>query len=100
MDPYQSPTSSDDVSLTSRGRPCPACGSANTCPDDPLRPRPGILSVILFGWVAILCRTAFSYRMQTCRDCGTPLRYRSIGNHLALAFLLLIVSLILVASFD
>ncbi len=95
MNPYETPsaesTGPDCESAPTRGRPCPVCGSANTMTDTLLRSRPSILFVILFGWVFLLIRGAFSMRTEQCRDCGASNRYKSVGSWIALAVLILLV---------
>lgn len=100
MDPYRSPTSARNLHDQHRGGPCPACGGTNTRKDDPLRPRPGILSVILFGWIAILVRTAFSSQTQSCRDCGASRQTRSTANLVAFVILLFLTACLVVAVFS
>ena len=98
MAPYQSPEStSDPIPLPDRGAPCLECGSANTGYHQALRPKPNILAIILFGWIAVLVRTAFSKKMQACRDCGATQGKRTVANHIALIILALLISLLALA---
>lgn len=92
--PYQSPApgdgGGDGDAAPRRGRPCRACGSARTTRDSSLRPRPSVWFVIFFGWVFLLVRGACARRAETCLDCGTVSRYKSVGSWVALAVLLLL----------
>lgn len=106
MDPYKPPSTSpgDPVAARSaplgkRGRPCASCGSPNTADEVALRQKPGILTVILFGWVFLLIRSAFSKATETCHDCGAIRRYKTTGSWLAMAFLLLIAALFALSFF-
>ena len=53
MDPYAPPSTApaDSLPLGQRGQPCLKCGSANTGTEVALRNKPGLLTVMLFGWV-------------------------------------------------
>lgn len=97
MDPYQSSQTASDPTLPDRGRPCRSCGGTNTGTNNSLRPKPGILAIILFGWVAILIRTAFSGKTEACRDCGSTHTYRTAANQIAAVILIFLVSLIVTA---
>lgn len=106
MDPY--PTSETELSRPEgeggsgvlRGRRCPACGSANVMKDSVLRPKPSIFMVILFGWLFLLVRGAFSIRTDQCRDCGAIRRYKSTGSWIALAVLIFVVICVVAALMD
>lgn len=98
MDPYKAP-SSTSPDLPARGKPCLDCGSTNTGSDRTLQPRPSVISVIFFGWVAILARLAFSKKTEACRDCGASHGYRTAANNIALSILIVIVLLIVLAYF-
>jgi hypothetical protein len=100
MDPYKPPKSfpgdpvrANPAVFEKRGRPCASCGSPNTGDEVALRPKPGIFTVMLFGWVFLLIRAAFSRQTETCHDCGAIRRYKTSGSWLAMAFLLLIAAL-------
>ncbi len=101
MDPYLPPEnqngddSVDVVPLANRGAPCPDCKSTNTSSDDPVRSRPGILWVVLFGWIVILVRSAFSTKSEVCRDCGGVRRFRTGGNYVAMILLGVVILLFL-----
>jgi uncharacterized protein (DUF983 family) len=86
--------------LPNRGRPCSDCGSANTGTNTSLAPRPGVISIILFGWIAILIRTAFGKKTEACRDCGATHHYRTPANRIALVLLLIMVLLLALAYFE
>lgn len=76
------------------GMPCVKCGSTNTGRENALRTRPSVVAFLLFGWPFFLIRAAFIPRTDTCRDCGAQARYRTPGNNLAMAMLILLVLLI------
>ena len=99
MDPYQSPKPDPNLRPNAFIRTCPSCGSVNLRHDDPFRPKPNLLAIILFGWVGILIRTAFSHKTESCRDCGEVRQYRTAANHIALVILVILVGLILVTWF-
>lgn len=106
MDPYKPPKTApgdpvapEPAALGKRGRPCASCGSPNTGDEVALRNKPGILTVMLFGWVFLLIRAAFSKRTETCHDCGAIRRYRTTGSRLAMTFLLLLAALIALGFF-
>lgn len=101
MDPYKPPSTcpGDPVAASSSplgrpGRPCESCGSPNTANEVALRQKPGIVTAMLFGWVFLLIRSAFSKVTETCHDCGAIRRYRTTGSQLAMVILLLIAVLI------
>lgn len=104
MNPYETPKTEqsgvDGVEVATRGRRCLACGSTNTMTDFALRPKPSILMVILFGWMFLLIRGAFSLRTYQCRDCGSANRYKTVGSWLALAVLLFLAFCIVVNKFS
>ena len=103
MDPYVPPksqsedTPGDAIPPEKRGAPCPDCKSTNTSSDDPMRPRPGILWFLIFGWIAFLVRAAFSTKSEVCRDCGAVRRFRTGGNYVAMAFLGFVILLFVLA---
>jgi len=101
MDPYAPPSTAPDDSLPlgQRGQPCLKCGSANTGTEVALRNKPGLLTVMLFGWVFLLIRGAFAMRNETCRDCGAIRRYKTTGSWLALIVLVLIAALFALSFF-
>ncbi len=106
MDPYTPPTTDPGdpgaarvAGPSNRGLPCLKCGSENTGDELALRHKPGILTVMLFGWVFLLIRAAFSKRTETCHDCGAIRRYRTTGSWLAMTFLLLIAALVALGLF-
>ncbi|RYD20776.1 MAG: hypothetical protein EOP88_13800 [Verrucomicrobiaceae bacterium] len=79
---------------TPQGRPCEKCGSTNTGAETALRSRPSVIAFLLFSWLLFLIRAAFIPRTDTCRDCGAQARYRTPGNNLAMAALILLVLMI------
>lgn len=78
-------------------RPCSHCGSINTGPDTLSHSKPGIFYVMLFGWLFLLIRGAFSMRVDLCRDCGALNRYKSTGSWMALLILSFIIFCIIMA---
>lgn len=106
MDPYKPPqTSAGDpvranpAAFERRGRPCAECGSPNTGDEVALRQKPGIVKVMLFGWVFLLVRAAFSRRTETCHDCGAVRLFKTPGSWLAMAFLVLVAALFALSYF-
>jgi hypothetical protein len=99
MDPYKAPKS-NSPDLPHCGKPCSDCGSTNTGSDSRLSHRPGILWIILFGWIAILLRTAFGRKTEACRDCGATQSHRTIRNHIAMVILAIIIVLFAAAYFE
>lgn len=91
MNPYQPPETLLEPLPQFPGRRCPACGSTETGSSVLSTNRPGLMSVILFGWLAMLIRAAFAIQTDLCRDCGKTNRYKTTGSWVALAFLILIV---------
>lgn len=77
-----------------RGLPCEKCGSDNTGTETALRMRPSVIAFVLLGWLFLLVRTAFKPKTETCRDCGSTTSFRTPGNNLALAILIMIVLLV------
>lgn len=88
------PAPAGELTDAPSGLPCAKCGSRNTAPETALRARPSIIAFLLFSWLLFLIRAAFIPRTDTCRDCGAQARYRTPGNNLALAALILLVLLI------
>lgn len=110
MNPYQPPSTpapeqkkdappapETDISVARR---CEKCGSTNVSGDEALRSKPSVLAFLLFGWVFLLIRTAFSKRREQCYDCGALRIYKTTGSKLAMAFLLLLVFLFAISYFE
>lgn len=103
VNPYQPPStppspptvdrSDDSVAEVKEGKRCEKCGSTNTSGDHALRSKPSILAFLLFGWVFLLIRSAFSKQREYCHDCGAVRVYKTIGSTFALLILLLLVFL-------
>jgi hypothetical protein len=101
MNPYDTPLANSEENLGSvnfvSGRPCRACGSANTNGDSALRSRPSILFVVFLGWVFLLIRGAFTMRISQCRDCGEVSRYKSTGSWFAMGLLIALILLVMLS---
>lgn len=85
------PSTPVPVSSFAPGRECENCGSTNTGADTALRSRPSVIAFVLFGWLFLLIRTAFKPKTETCRDCGSSVSFRTPGNNIAMALLIIIV---------
>lgn len=100
INPYEPPKAElmpiKDGEVIARGRPCDACGSVNTSADVLMNQRPSATFALLFGWVFLLFRKAFTVRADHCRDCGATSRYRTTGSWVALAFLVVVALLTLI----
>ena len=76
--------------------PCPFCGSVNTTRDRFTRTRQNIILLLLFNWLLLLIKGAFSKRTDFCRDCEKLNRYKSTGSWIAMAALFLLILLAVV----
>jgi len=83
----------DTIAEVKVGHRCEKCGSTNTSDEQALRSKPSILAFLLFGWIFLLIRSAFSKQRQYCHDCGAVRVYKTTGSKFALVFLLLLVVL-------
>ena len=88
------PVARTDLAVTRR---CEKCGSTNTSGEQALRSKPSILAFLLFGWVFLLIRTAFSKRREHCHDCGAVRVYKTTGSKFAMVFLLVLVFLLAIS---
>ncbi|RYD61847.1 MAG: hypothetical protein EOP83_16085, partial [Verrucomicrobiaceae bacterium] len=87
MNPYAPPSTpsppptedrgSDSVTDVKASRRCEKCGSTNTSGEEALRSKPSILAFILFGWIFLLIRSAFSKQREYCHDCGEVRIYKT-----------------------
>ena len=103
MNPYHPPStppspptgnrSDDAISDVKVGRRCEKCGSTNTSAEEALRSKPSVLAFLLFGWVFLLIRSAFSKQREYCHDCGAVRVYKTMGSKFAMVFLLLLALL-------
>lgn len=98
MNPYETPKQSSEMESESpgtekmmpSGRPCDFCGSRNTGEDRLSRVAPNAISLLLFGWIFLLIKAAFSRKTDLCRDCGQVNVYKTTGSKIALAALIAI----------
>jgi hypothetical protein len=91
--------SDDSVTDVKAGRRCEKCGGTNTSGEGALRSKPSILAFLLFGWVFLLIRSAFSKQREYCHDCGAVRVYKTTGSKFALVFLLLLAFLFAISYF-
>jgi uncharacterized protein (DUF983 family) len=82
--------SDDAIADVKAGRRCEKCGSTNTSAEEALRGKPSVLAFLLFGWIFLLIRTAFSKQREYCHDCGAIRAYKTMGSKVAMVFLLLV----------
>ncbi|MCW1921142.1 hypothetical protein OKA05_01165 [Luteolibacter arcticus] len=109
MNPYSPPAApssppaedreNDAITGVKVGHRCEKCGSTHTSGEEALRRKPSILAFLLFGWVFLLIRTAFSKRREHCHDCGAVRIYRTTGSVVAMVFLLLLAILFAIGYF-
>lgn len=103
MNPFKPPksdsagTESETPGPANLGHACSECGSTNTANESALKTKPSLIAVILFGWVFILLRAALGKKSEVCRDCGAMTSFRTAGNYIALAIVVLLTFMIVVA---
>lgn len=102
MNPYESsPAPSEGPPQPAgqgSGRPCPDCGGTTMRKDYLSSTRPSVLYFLLFGWLFLLIRAAFSKRRDVCADCGATTRYKTMGSILAMVALLTLVILTVISA--
>lgn len=102
MNPYEAPKQTSEAKYEAApvgktlvlGRHCDFCGSCNTGEDRLSRVPPNPIFMLLFGWIFMLIKAAFSKKTDLCRDCGQVNIYKSTASKIALVVLIAMVAIV------